>query len=133
MFRHRIKVRYAETDQMGVVHHSVYAVYFEEARVAYMEHLGFPYHRMEEEGILLPLLELHVRFRKPARFGDTLEVEVKPYVKGARLFVDYAVFRDGEILAEGTTVHAFTDPSLRPMRPPERIRKLFSQTPLSAD
>ncbi len=125
MFRHRVKVRYAETDQMGIVHHSVYAVYFEEARVEYLSHVGKPYGELEREGVLLPLLELHVRFIKPARFEDVLEIEVSPFIKGARLFVDYTVYREGEKIAEGRTVHAFTGPDLRPMRPPENLREIF--------
>ncbi|NPB04535.1 MAG: acyl-CoA thioesterase [Thermotogae bacterium] len=125
MFKHRLKVRYAETDQMGVVHHSMYAVYFEEARVSYLEKAGYPYSRMEKEGILMPLLELKVRFLRPAFFEDILEIDVVPSLKGARLFVFYTVWREGEKIAEGQTVHAFTDKNLRPIRPPSFAKELF--------
>ncbi len=125
MFKHRVRVRYAETDQMGIVHHSVYAVYFEEARVEFMRHVGVPYGELERKGILLPLLELRVRFLKPARFEDLLDIEVSAHIKGARLFVSYVVYRDGERIAEGRTVHAFTDKNLRPIRPPESLRSIF--------
>ena len=125
MFRHRVRVRYAETDQMGIVHHSVYAVYFEEARVEFMRHVGVPYGELEKKGVLLPLLELSVRFLKPARFDDLLEIEVSAHIRGARLFVSYVVYRDGERIAEGRTVHAFTNERLRPIRPPEDLRSIF--------
>ena len=125
MFRHRVRVRYAETDQMGIVHHSVYAVYFEEARVEFMRHVGVPYGELEKKGVLLPLLELWVRFLKPARFDDLLEIEVSAHIRGARLFVSYVVYRDGERIAEGRTVHAFTNERLRPIRPPEDLRSIF--------
>lgn len=125
MFRHRVRVRYAETDQMGIVHHSVYAVYFEEARVEFMRHVGVPYGELEKKGVLLPLLELSVRFLKPARFDDLLEIEVSAHIRGARLFVTYVVYRDGERIAEGRTVHAFTNERLRPIRPPEDLRSIF--------
>ena len=125
MFKHRVRVRYAETDQMGIAHHSVYAVYFEEARVEFIRHVGIPYGELEKKGVLLPLLELWVRFLKPAHFDDLLEIEVKAHIRGARLFVSYVVYRDGERIAEGRTVHAFTNERLRPIRPPEDLRSIF--------
>ena len=125
MFRHRVRVRYAETDQMGVLHHSVYAVYFEEARVALMREMGLPYDDLERRGVLLPLTELKVRFLKPAYFEDVLEIDVEWSLKGIRLFLTYTVYRSGEKIAEGETVHVFTDRNLRPIRPPREIKGVF--------
>ena len=73
----RIKVRYAETDQMGVVHHSVYAVYLEAARVDFLERAGLPYHRVEARGVFFPVVELGLTFRAPARFGEEVEVRTR--------------------------------------------------------
>ncbi len=119
MFRHRIKVRYAETDQMGIVHHSNYIIYFEEARTAFMENIGKPYHEMEKEGILVLVVEAYVKYLKPARFGDELEISVRLERMGVRFRFYYEVFRGSEKLAEGYTTHVYTDRNLRVLRPLE--------------
>lgn len=128
-FRHRIKVRYAETDQMGVVHHSIYAVYFEEARIEYLRYLGQPYRDLEEKGILMPLLDIHIRYIKPARFDDTLDIEVDAFIKGAKIFVSYTAYRGEEKVAEGRTTHVCTDTNLRPIRPPASLRRILPTVP----
>ncbi|TBH21856.1 acyl-CoA thioesterase [Thermus thermamylovorans] len=102
----RIKVRYAETDQMGVVHHSVYAVYLEAARVDFLERAGLPYHRVEARGVFFPVVELGLTFRAPARFGE--EVLVRTRLAGLSrrdLLFRYRVEREGTLLAEGFTRH----------------------------
>ncbi len=119
MFRHRIKVRYAETDQMGIVHHSNYIIYFEEARTAFMESIGKPYQEMEKEVILVVVVEAYVKYLKPARFGDELEISVRLERMGVRFRFYYEVFRGSEKLAEGYTTHVYTDRNLRVLRPLE--------------
>lgn len=102
----RIKVRYAETDQMGVVHHSVYAVYLEAARVEFLEKAGLPYHLVEARGVFFPVVELLLTFRAPARFGE--EVLVRTRLAGLSrrdLLFRYRVEREGVLLAEGFTRH----------------------------
>ncbi|WP_038056498.1 acyl-CoA thioesterase [Thermus amyloliquefaciens] len=102
----RIKVRYAETDQMGVVHHSVYAVYLEAARVDFLEKAGLPYHRVEARGVFFPVVELGLTFRAPARFGE--EVWVRTWLERLSrrdLTFRYRVEREGVLLAEGFTRH----------------------------
>jgi acyl-CoA thioester hydrolase len=113
-----IVVRYAETDQMGVVHHAVYPVYFEAARVELMKAVGCPYEVMERMGFFLPVVDLGVKYKQPARFGDVLCVksEILP-VKGIRVRIDYKIFKDDLLLAEGYTLHAFTGKDGRPCRP----------------
>ena len=111
-----IVVRYAETDQMKIVHHSVYAVWFEAARTDYMEKAGYPYARIEEEGLMLPLSKLECKFLSGARYGDT--VIIKTFIKNitpVRLEIHYKAYRkkDSALLAEGITVHAWTDSSLK--------------------
>ncbi len=111
-----IVVRYAETDQMKVVHHSVYPVWFEAARTDYMEKAGYPYSRIEEEGIMLPLSHLECDFREGAKYGDTVIIKTSiKKLSQVRLEVLYRAFRkkDNTLLAEGITVHAWTDSNLK--------------------
>ncbi len=101
-----LKVRYAETDQMGVVHHSVYAVYLEAARVDFLEKAGLPYQLVEARGIYFPVVELCLTFRKPARFGEVVEVRTRlGEVSSRGLLFRYQVLREGALLAEGFTRH----------------------------
>jgi len=102
----RIKVRYAETDQMGVVHHSVYAVYLEAARVDFLEKAGLPYHQVEARGVFFPVVELGLTFRAPARFGEEVLVRTRlAHLSRRDLLFRYRVERDGVLLAEGFTRH----------------------------
>ncbi|MCL2792196.1 MAG: acyl-CoA thioesterase [Spirochaetaceae bacterium] len=111
-----IIVRYAETDQMKVVHHSVYPVWFEAARTDYMEKAGYPYARIEKEGILLPLSRLECSFMEGAKYGDTILVKASiKKLSPVRIEINYKAHRksDGVLLAEGVTVHAWTDENLK--------------------
>lgn len=102
----RIKVRYAETDQMGVVHHSVYAVYLEAARVEFLEKAGLPYHQVEARGVFFPVVELGLTFRAPARFGEEVLVRTRlAHLSRRDLLFRYRVEREGMPLAEGFTRH----------------------------
>ncbi|WP_337845108.1 thioesterase family protein [Thermus sp.] len=102
----RIKVRYAETDQMGVVHHSVYAVYLEAARVDFLEGVGLPYHEVEAKGVFFPVVELSLTFRAPARFGEEVLVRTRLAELSSRaLRFAYRVEGPGGLLAEGSTRH----------------------------
>ncbi|MEO0139168.1 MAG: thioesterase family protein [candidate division WOR-3 bacterium] len=117
MFKHKIRVRYAETDQMGIVHHSNYVIYFEEARVAFMEYMGKPYHKMEKDGILVPVIEVYVKYLKPAYFGDEIEVRVDFKQEGIKFRFYYEVWRGEDKLAEGYTTHVYVDKSFKILRP----------------
>lgn len=113
-----IVVRYAETDQMGIVHHSNYAVWYEQARTEFIRHFGLSYGDMEKAGILLPLLELHCAYGLPAHYEDRLIVRTQVgLLKPSRVRFDYEIRRAGtdKPLNTGWTLHAFTDPSLRPI------------------
>jgi acyl-CoA thioester hydrolase len=122
----RIRVRYGETDQMGVVYHANYLVYFEVGRTELIRERGFSYAELEREGVRLPVVEAAVRFRGPARYDDLLVLETRLVEVGAaRLRFDYRL-RLGEgdhLLAEGHTVLASVDPQGRPRRLPERLRR----------
>ena len=106
----KIRVRYADTDQMRVVYHGKYLEYFELGRSDLIRNLGLPYSQMESEGIFLPVVEAFAKYRRPAHYDELLvvESEVKE-IPAASLRIEYHVFRDGEneLLAEGYTVHSF--------------------------
>ena len=119
-----VKVRYAETDQMGVVHHGNYADYLEIARLSWLDELGVSYKSMETEGIMLPVFELHFKFIKSALFDDELKIVTKliktPSVK---IEFDYEIYnQQGELLTTASTVLVFMDSQTRkPIKCPEYI------------
>lgn len=106
------KVQYYETDQMGIVHHSNYIRWFEEARTDYMEKMGMGYDQMEEKGILSPVLSAEAEYLQMVHFGETVTIEVfiKEY-NGVKLTVGYEVIADKtqRICCRGTTKHCFLD------------------------
>jgi acyl-CoA thioester hydrolase len=117
--RVQLTVRYAETDMMGVVYHANYLPWFEVGRTALMREMGLPYRKLEEAGFRLPVLEMSAKFIRPARYDDTVEVVTtlrdKPLL---RILLEYEALRGGELLATGTTLHAFVDREGKPVRPP---------------
>ena len=112
------KVNYYETDQMGIVHHSNYIRYFEEARVSFMEQAGYPYERLEQEEIMSPVLGINCKYMHPLRFGDTFRVEVR-LVRMTKLkcSFSYEIFdaKTGEQKAKGRSDHGFVDRNGRPV------------------
>ena len=121
-----VRVRYAETDQMGLVHHSVYFVWFEHLRTEYFRALGMPYGELEEGGVFFPVVESGCRYKEGARYDG--EVEITGWIRkprGARVRIDYRVEQEGRTCAEGFTLHARTGAGGRPGRiPPELFEKL---------
>ena len=117
-----IRVRYAETDQMGVVHHAVYYIWFEHLRTEYFRELGIPYSELEAQGIFFPVLESGCRYKEGAQYDG--EVTITGWLReprGARVRLDYLVEQEGRVLAEGFTVHARIDAARRPGRIPIEI------------
>ena len=107
-FSIEIKVRYCETDQMGLVHHGSYINYFEEARIAWISNLGFSYSEMEKSGIILPVSKLNVSYLRPAYFDDDLLVSVEiAELPTSRLIFNYTIKKEEEVIVTGTTVLAF--------------------------
>jgi acyl-CoA thioester hydrolase len=117
----RLRVRFAETDQMGIAHHSSFVVWLEAARVEWLRDRGLSYRQMEDEGISLAVSGLQVSYRTAARFDDELEIVARLVEARSRRFrFDYFVTRpvDGALLATGSTVHVPTDTSGRAVRLP---------------
>ena len=116
----QIRVRFADTDAQGVAHNSNYFIWFEVARVEYLERYAGGYQRLRDEGIESLVLESHARFRQPAFFDDRLLVHARCHaVRGARFRFDYVIERAGTVLADGWTAHGAVDAAtLRPTRLP---------------
>ena len=130
-FSIKIKVRYCETDQMGLVHHGSYINYFEEARISWISNLGFSYSEMEKSGIILPVSKLNVSYLRPAYFDDDLVVNVElAELPTSRLIFNYTIKNKDEVVVKGTTVLAFLNKETKkPVRCPgymlEKVTPLF--------
>jgi acyl-CoA thioester hydrolase len=121
-----IRVRYGETDQMGVVHHGNYAQYFEMARIDWLSQFGISYGKMEEEGIMMPVREMKIKFRRPARFDDLLTVEASlREIPDVRIKFDYKIMdEEKNLLTTAYTELVFLDSKTRrPISCPEYILK----------
>lgn len=132
MYSHEtsFRVRYAETDRMGYVYYGTYAQYFEVGRVEALRSLGFPYRRMEEEGVMLPVHDMQVEFRKPAYYDDLLTVRTSIVeLPSARIRFAYAVFNEArELITEAATTLVFIDRKTnRPRRAPEELLRALVQ------
>ncbi len=124
------RVSYADTDQMGVVHHAAYVVYFEEARLAYLREAGLPYRELEERGVFLPVVELRVRYRRPARLEDLLHIRLRVADLHRHAFtLAYAIHREDTLLVEGWTKLAAMNREGRLIRLPEDLVALLSPAP----
>jgi acyl-CoA thioester hydrolase len=105
-----IRVRYAETDRMGLLHHANYLVYFEQGRTELLRSLGITYKELEDQGFLLVLSKVEVRYRSPARYDDLLTLKTSVVrTTAVRIDHQYELFRDGTLLAEGTSTLACVD------------------------
>ena len=130
MLKHttKIRVRYGETDQMGIVNNAVYPSYFEVGRTEMFRDLGVPYSKIEEEGIMLPLSELHVKYHRPAVYDE--EVTIETYIEEyptSRIRFKYNIYNEAEkLLVSGETVLAFLNAETRrPTRIPKYLADLI--------
>ena len=122
------RVRYAETDQMGVAYYANFFVWFELGRAEYMRASGPRYADLEKQGLYLPVTEARCRYVSPAMYDDPIRVETRVEDIGhVRIKFGYQVFHaeSGKRLAEGWTLHAALNPSGKPRRIPERIRRML--------
>ena len=124
-----IRVRYAETDKMGVVYYANYFVWFEVARADLLRSLGWTYREMEHAGVTLPVIEAQCEYRKPARYDDEIEVRTKGrMLSPIRMEFTYELVlrSDRSVVAQGRTIHAAVDLTGKPCRLPDRIRQVFA-------
>lgn len=105
-----ITARYAETDQMGIIHHSVYPVWFEAARTEFIKASGITYTQLEKNGVMLPLSELSCKYINPLHYEDDVIIEVTiKKVSYAKITFGYRVFLKDKLMAEGSTTHGFVN------------------------
>ncbi len=122
------RVRYGETDQMGVVYHGNYAQYLEIGRVEWLRQLGVSYKSMEERGVMLPVISLQMNFKKSARYDDLIMVRTKlKRIPSVKIEFDFEILNEEkELLVEANTVLAFMDmKSMRPIRCPSYVLDLI--------
>ena len=123
-YQFQVRVRYAETDQMGVVYHGNYAQYFEMGRVEWLRNMGVSYKWMEENGVMLPVVTLTMNYKKPARYDDLLTVKtIFKSQTSVKIEFDYEIYNEAnELLTTGYSMLVFVDmKSGRPMLPPSYV------------
>jgi acyl-CoA thioester hydrolase len=124
-----VRVRYAETDRMGVVYYSNYLVWIEVGRTEWLRETGWTYRAMEHEGLSLPVIEAQCTYKLSAEYDDELEIRTTGRrVSAVRLAFDYEIVRraDAAVVATGHTVHATLDRTGRPVRLPARVKELLA-------
>lgn len=125
-----VRVRYSETDQMGVVYHGNYAQYFEMGRVEWLRNIGVSYKWMEENGIMLPVVSLNINYKKPARYDDLLIVKtIFKKQESVKIEFDYEIRNEkDELLTIANSTLVFVDMKTgRPVFPPEYILELLKE------
>lgn len=119
---------YYETDRMNVIHHSNYIRWFEEARIHFMDKVGYPYARMEKEGIMMPVLSAVCEYKNSVKFGDTVVIKTAiSEFNGFKMTIQYLVNdkTTGELRAKGSTSHCFTDMEMKPVRIKNKYPELY--------
>ena len=118
-----IRVRYAETDRMGLLHHANYLVYFEQARTELLRSMGLTYRNIEDQGFLLVLTKVEVRYKRPSHYDDLLMIRTF-VVRTTTVRIDhrYEILRDGVLIAEGSSTLACVDRDGRPQALPDALR-----------
>jgi acyl-CoA thioester hydrolase len=129
-YSHDIRVRFAETDAMGVMHHSSYVAFLEETRVEYLRHLGRPYGELRAEGFDLAVLEVFLQYRASARFEDLVTVHTRVRdMRGASFQMDYLLKLGDQVCALAATVHGVVDQQGRATRAPAWFKELLTGLP----
>ena len=122
------RVNYYETDKMGIVHHSNYIRYFEEARLDFMRQINCSAYEMEQEGVIIPNVDEYAKYKRVMRFEDCFTVNVKPVsFTGARMKFEYEVISDGKICCTGYTTHCFVNEAMKPLILKHSHPKIFAQ------
>ena len=114
---YRLRVQYYETDRMGITHHSNYIRWMEEARADFLEKKGWPYERIEEEGIISPVISVDCRYKKPTTFADEVDIEVSVLeFNGVKLKIGYVMKLGEETVCEGESMHCFLNKEGKPVK-----------------
>lgn len=123
-----VRVRYSETDQMGYVYYGNYAAYYEVGRVEALRSLGMSYRSLEESGIMMPVLESHSKYVKPARYDDLIRLKIQiPTLPTSRITFEYELYLGDDLIHEGNTTLAFVNMKTgRPMRAPKAMIDLLT-------
>ncbi len=126
-----IRPRYADTDQMGIIHHAKYFEYFEIARTELLRSLGLPYAELEDDGYLLPLIDCYARFIRPIKYDQLIRIETTlANFSGVKIHLEYKIFSEESdiLLAEGYTRHSWVKKStLKPTRPPQKFLEAINK------
>lgn len=126
----KVTVRYAETDQMGIVHHSVYPIWYEVARTETIKKIGMTYSELEKMGIMIPLVELNCKYHLPAKYEDELCIKVEiAKLTPARIVFEYQVCRqeNNEIINTGSTIHAWVGNDFKPINFKKQFPIIFEK------
>ena len=124
----RLIVRYAETDQMGIVHHSVYPIWYEAARTEFIRSFGLSYSDMEKAGVMLPVIEVNCKYKSPFFYEDEVEIAVKiNLLTPSKIEFAYELTKAGETAVRnmGTTLHPFTNTDLRPINMKKHFPEIY--------
>lgn len=120
------KVNYYETDRMGITHHSNYIRFMEEARIDFLNQIDFGYEKMEEQGIVSPVINVTCDYKKTTTFADVIEIEVKvEKVTSCKLFLQYVMTVNNETVCSASSVHCFLDSTGRPVILEKKYPDLF--------
>ena len=119
-FEITVRVRYAETDAMGVVHHASYFIWLELARVEWLKAYGLDYKKLEQSGFFLPVVEADLKYHAPTFFDDEVRIKLTPPqdIQRVRFTLTYELFRDTTRIADGKTAHVFLNKERKLIKPP---------------
>ncbi|AMD85532.1 acyl-CoA thioester hydrolase [Capnocytophaga haemolytica] len=127
-FDYKLRTRYAETDQMGVVYYGNYPQYLELGRVEWLRDIGFTYKEMEAEGVMMPVVSLQIHYKKPALYDEVITIRTKlKSLPTTKIEFDYEILNaQGELISTANTVLVFVDAkTFRPIRCPEKVLKMI--------
>ena len=123
-----IRVRYQETDNMGVVYYANYFIWFEVARTEYLRSAGISYRKLEEKGAYLMVASATCQYKAPARYDDVVRIQTWiPRLKNSSLQFEHKLFVGDKLIATGESIHVFTNSNGRPIRVPEEIRDFYKE------
>lgn len=119
---------YYETDKMGIVHHSNYVRWLEEARIHMLSELKYPFEKIEQQGLMIPVLSVSCKYKYPVRFGETFEIQpIVTFFDGCKMTVEYSVINKtaGKLSAICKTEHCFTNENMRPIRTQKHHKDMY--------